>query len=91
MTAANRTIVLSMGVVLLGASSLLASPRRVPECYLLEKTGEGSCPSSPRDHCINVGSGCPTEPDRANCTPHAGGYTIHCCFNGNDQGVCAPQ
>jgi len=88
-TAANRTIVLSMGVALLGASSLLASPRRTPTCYLFDKAGEGSCPANYISQCSNVGAGCPAEPDHATCTEGAGVYTIHCCFNGNTLGVCA--
>jgi hypothetical protein len=94
-TAANRTIILSMGVVLLGASSLLATPRRTDTCYLLDIPGEGGCPSQAAQvaACISVGQGCPSWPDNATCeSTWAGGvghHVIHCCFNGNDVGVCA--
>lgn len=90
MTAANRIIVLSMGVVLLGASSLLASSRRADSCDLWDRTGEGSCPHDTMAECENLGGGCPAAADRAPCEANGATYVIHCCFNGNSTGVCAP-
>lgn len=91
MLSSARLSVLSLMIVALGGTSLLAAPRRAETCYLLQQRLPGTCPSDLEGACTSVGSGCPAEPTGYNCQPvNQGEYLLSCCFNGNKTGACAP-
>lgn len=90
MLSSARVSALSLMIVALGGTSLLAAPRRAQTCYLVQKVYQGTCASVTVADCTFANLGCPSEAEDFRCTAVSEGeYQLSCCYNGNDVGVCA--